>query len=333
MLVYCIMSLLDELEISVDFTKIKINDDKLESLASSLIQLKKNQKGLEWIDDDYWLPKKESDEAVSQFITLGNSINFKYWTKNEKIVYCAGKKGGIQARGAMYMWRCLLTCHNNQIFDILDAKKLSKITFEKFKEIFQDDSGNDVLPSLQIRHQNWIDLATKLEHSFNGKTLNIIKECNSSLIKFTNSFRKFKAFDDPMSKMIMVNAIMHQGRGLIKFDKPIIPGMDYQLLKQLLRQGVINAPSDIEEKIKNYKILDNKDAMELRKAGLFVLHKIMNKTEISGDYIDNMIWGNRTKCEDEKPVCVTSREEECPFHKFCSKKTELMIPLEDTRYY
>ncbi|EPA06518.1 iron-sulfur cluster loop containing protein, partial [Candidatus Nitrosarchaeum limnium] len=258
----------------------------------------------------------------------------KYWSKhNQRLVYCAGKKDGIQSRGAMYMWRCLLTCYNKKTFDILDTKKLSKITLEEFRTIFQDDSGNDVLPELEKRHKNWLDLATKLNDLFEGKTLNIIKSCNNSLIKFTNSFRQFKAFDDPLSKMIMVNAIMHQGRGLIKFEQPIIPGMDYQLLKQLLRQGVIVAPADIEEKIKNYELLDNNEAMELRKAGLFALHEIMNQTSIPGDYIDNMIWGNRTKCEDEEPICMISKEEECPFHKFCSKKTELMIPLEDTRYY
>lgn len=329
------MTLIDDLGIDVNFSsKIKINSDKLNSLSSSLTELKQTQKGFDWINNDFWLPKTESKESVSQFFTLGNSINFKYWSKNNSdLNYSSGKKGRIDARGAMYMWRCLKTCHDSQTFDILDSKKLSKITFDEFKQIFQDDSGNDVLPLLKERHQNWIDLAIKLNEFWDGKTINLIKYCKNSLIEFTKSMKKFRAFDDPICKMIMVNAIMHQGRGLVTFEQPILPGIDYQILKQLLRQGVIVTDTDIETKLENYELLDSSDALDIRKAGLYVLFEVMKKTGISGDYVDNMIWGNRTKCEEENPVCMISRETECPFHKFCDKKTELLIPLEETRFY
>lgn len=329
------MDLINELGIDIDFSsKIKIDSSKLDSLSFSLSELKQTQKGFDWVNDDFWLPKPASDESVSQFFTLGNSINFKYWSKNNSdLNYCTGEKGGISTRGAMYMWRCLKTCHDSETFDILDSKKLSKITFNEFTKIFQDDSGNNVLPLLKERHQNWVDLATKLNESWDGKTINLIKHCNNSLIEFTKLLKKFRAFDDPICKMIMVNAIMHQGRGLVTFDQHIIPGIDYQILKQLLRQGVIVTDANIKTKLENYELLDSSEALDIRKAGLYVLFEVMKQTGISGDYVDNMIWGNRTKCEEENPVCMISKENECPFHKFCDKKTGLLIPLENTRYY
>ncbi|EPA04431.1 hypothetical protein, partial [Candidatus Nitrosarchaeum limnium] len=67
---------LEELGIGINFTKIKVDTSKLESLASSLVELKVKHKGFDWVDDNYWLSKKEPDESVSQFFTLGNSINF-----------------------------------------------------------------------------------------------------------------------------------------------------------------------------------------------------------------------------------------------------------------
>ncbi|EIJ65746.1 hypothetical protein BD31_I0845 [Candidatus Nitrosopumilus salaria BD31] len=328
------MTLLDDLGINVEFSpKFQVNESKVELLSSSLLELSQTHKGYDWIDDNFWLPKTESDEFVSQFFTLGNSINFKYWSKNNsELIYSSGKKSGIDARGAMYMWRCLKTCVDSGTFDILDSKKLSEITFDEFRKIFQDDSRNDVLPLLEERHRNWIDLATKLNDCWDGNMINLLHHCKNSLVEFTKSLKTFRAFDDPICKMIMVNAIMHQGRGLVTFDQPIIPGIDYQILKQLLRLGVITTNSEIENKLEHYHLLDNSDALDIRKAGLSALFEIMEKTKLPGDYIDNMIWGNRTKCEENNPICLTD-ETACPFHKFCDKKTRLLIPLEDTRYY
>jgi hypothetical protein len=62
--------------------------------------------------------------------------------------------------------------------------------------------------------------------------------------------------------MIMVNALMHHQRGIIITfsDQIIIPGMDYQIVKQLLlRQGVIVPNSEIATKLANYELLTDSE--------------------------------------------------------------------------
>jgi hypothetical protein len=127
---------------------------------------------------------------------------------------------------------------------------------------------------------------------------------------------------------------MHEQRGIYKFSESILPGMDYQILKQLLRQGILVPTKKVSKKISNYEILTNDEAMDLCKSGLLSLIQIMDVTKIEGHVIDNLIWNNRKKCEDENPVCqIPGRETECPFLDFCEKKTNFLIPLERTRHY
>lgn len=328
------MNVANKLGIDLDFAPVKINSEKLTSLQNVIVKLK-NSKPTTWENDKYWPDKKMGREIVSQFFTLGNSINFKYWEKNgNSLRYCHGKKGGSDERGALYMWRCLKLCIDNSIYDILDAGKLTKIELADLKKIFEDDNGNDVLPGLNERLANWKDLGQKLKQNWNGKTINIIDKSNNSIIEFVKFLREFRAFDDPLCKMIMVNALMHQERGIVKFNELMMPGIDYQIVKQLLRQGVIISEENIVSKLHNYQILTNEEASQLRKASLFALMKIVEDTGIGGHIVDNLIWLNRNNCEDEKPVCaIPGKERECPFLDFCNKKTKILIPLEETRYY
>jgi hypothetical protein len=126
----------------------------------------------------------------------------------------------------------------------------------------------------------------------------------------------------------MVNAIMHQGRGIRKFDRPIFPGIDYQLLKQQMRIGIVVPNKTLAKKLIQGTLLGHKEARELRNAGLSSFLHLMQKTSIPGDVIDNMWWNNRQICTDSKPSC-----EKCLFRKVCEKKTPFGIPLEMTRHY
>ncbi len=327
------MNIANKLGINLDYGPVKINSDKL-TLLQNTIKLKSSQPTT-WENDNYWPNKKMGRETVSQFFTIGNSINFKYWEKNGKSIrYCHGKKGGNNERGALYMWRSLKLCLDNNSYDILDAKELAKIELADFKKIFEDDDGNDVLPDLNERLANWKDLGQKLEQYWNGKTISIIEKSSNSIIQFVKFLREFRAFDDPLCKMIMVNALMHQERGIVKFNELMMPGIDYQIVKQLLRQGIIIPEEKTVNKLCNYQILTNEEALQLRKASLFALMKIVDDTGIGGHIVDNLIWLNRNNCEDGKPVCkIPGKERECPFLDFCDKRIEILIPLEETRYY
>jgi Potential Queuosine, Q, salvage protein family len=313
----------------------KIDNNKLDMLQKELSKLTREIPPNSWLDSRYWPGSECSQEVISQYFTLGNSINFMYWSPDKNAIkYAHGKKGGIEARGAMYMWRSLKQCVDNNTYPLLDARQLSKIKLEDMRLIFRDDDGRDVLPELEERLLNWQDLGYKLSEYWKGKTINILKKCNDSLYYFIQFFRQFRAFDDPLSKMIMVNALMHTQRGISNFKESIMPGMDYQILKQLLRQGVLIPNTQVANKISKYEILTKDEALDLRKGGLRSLLRIMDQTGIAGHIIDNLIWNNRNKCEDKTPVCmIPGREKECPFLNFCEKKTEMFIPLEKTRLY
>ena len=287
-------------------------------------------KPLAWKDANYWPDDTEGVSTVSQFFAVGNSINFRYWWIDDKgeFNYSQGKKSGSMERGAKYMWRSLRMCQKSNLFPLLNAKKLSTITLEDVRRIFRDDEGRDVMPALKERMLNWRDLGNKLVEYWDGQFHNLVKEAGDSLFDFVEYSRQFRAFDDPLCKMVMVNAIMHQGRGIAKFHDGIFPGIDYQLLKQQMRIGIIVPKRDLKKKLVHTKLLGRKEARELRNAGLRSFLHIMEKTSIPGDIVDNIWWTNRKKCAALKPEC-----EKCLFNDVCKKKTEYGIPLEATRYY
>jgi len=327
------MRMLEKLYLRLSFGKVADLDyDVLDQVCKLLNKIKDQCKytPLDWRDEDYWPSDKEGFSTVSQFFAVGNAINFRYWWIDGRGIhrYCEGIKGKSRERGAYYMWKALRLCQKSGMVSILDAKKLSKISLNEIKQIFRDDEGCDVMPALKERQRNWRDLGHKLLEYWDGQFYNLVKEASSSLLDFVRYSRQFRAFDDPLCKMVMVNAIMHQGRGIVKFDDPIFPGIDYQLLKQQMRLGIVVPKEKLAKKLILRGMLTLDEARELRNAGLCSFLHIMEKTSILGDIIDNIWWTNKRKCLDVQPLC-----EECLFSEVCKKKTEYGIPLEVTRYY
>lgn len=317
----------------MNFGKLVDIDYNVLDNVCSLLSKKLNPKSyrpFDWRNDKYWLDDAEDPLKVSQFFAIGNAINFRYWSINEagKYVHCQGKKGGSSERGARYMWRSLKICCDNGMFPILEAEKLANITLDEMRQIIQDDEGNDVMPALQERLRNWKNLGYKLFEYWNGEFYNLVQETKGSLFDFIQLSRQFRAFDDPLCKMTMVNAIMHQGRGIIKFDMPIFPAIDYQLLKQQMRIGILTLKERISKKIIYKELLTSSEARELRNAGLTAFMYMIEKTSLPGDLIDNTWWMNKKVCQTEKPFC-----EKCLFNTVCLKKADYWIPLEITRYY
>ncbi len=327
------MKVLEELHLRLTFGKmVDLNYNVLDQVCKLLSKIKDQHKyePLDWRDECHWPDDREDMSTVSQFFVVGNAINFRYWWINDRGVYryCQGMKGKSRERGAYYMWRALRLCQKNGVVPILNAKKLSKISLNEMKQIFRDDEDRDVMPALKERQKNWRDLGYKLLEYWDGQFYNLVKETQNSLFEFVRYSRQFRAFDDPLCKMVMVNAIMHQGRGIVKFDSPIFPGIDYQLLKQQMRIGIVVPKGKLMKKLIRKEILTHGETRELRNAGLRSFLHIMEKTSIPGDVIDNLWWMNKRKCLDLQPLC-----EGCLFSDVCTKKTEYGIPLELTRYY
>lgn len=210
----------------------------------------------------------------------------------------------------------------------LDAGMLAKMTLEEMARIFRSDSGKDVMPHLEERLRNWNNLGSRLLGDWSGNSYNMISECQGSLLRFVELSRAFRAFDDPLFKLTMVNAIMHKGRGLARFSEDVFPGIDYQLTKQLLRQGVVVPPDAIARKVMTLGILTYEEGLALRQAILCAFVSLAEYGSISGEVIDNAFWQNREICQDEDPQC-----HRCPFASVCAKDIRFKIQLEETRYY
>jgi len=330
---------MNKLRLNLEFGKHVELDYKLLDKICNLMSKEdvfKSYKPHSWEDPRYWLEDTKGERDVSQYFTLGNAINFRYWWKeqNGRIRHCQGIKGGMNVNGALYMWRSLKTCYDQETFPILDAHKLSKLSLKDFKKIFQDDNGKVPMPLCKERIKNWRDLGRKLCEYWSGDFYNLVKETKNSLYNFVQYSRQFRAFDDPLCKMTMVNAIFHQGRGITRFKESIFPGIDYQLIKQQLRIGILIPKGNVRNKLINEELLSEKEARELRNACLKAFIYIMKKTRIAGDVIDNKWWFNRKNCKDENPVCKNSETiNACLFSKVCKKRTRYKSPLENTRYY
>jgi hypothetical protein len=288
-----------------------------------------------WDNPLFWNIKDSTDKQ-SQYFAIGNSINFRYWTFSEqRIIHLKGKKRGEDFKGSNYMWRCLRLCLQTKQYPLLNATFLANITEDQFDNIFSTDFGdNPLCVGKEIRLNNLRDLGSKLLSTWKGSFIEVIKTAGDSLVEFCRLSSKFIAFDDPLYKLTMVNAILHLGSGIAKFKDEPLPGIDYQLLKQLLRIGILLPNTDITAKLKNKKLLNSDEAYELRRMALKIFVIMSEKTGISGEILDNKFWWNRIKCQDVNPVCVDPQSAvECPFYSVCSRKLEFTIPLEITRYY
>jgi hypothetical protein len=330
--------LIRDLRIRLDFGElVKIDETKTRQLAEFVKtnDIFREYKPYDWSDYDYWLPNSEGEKEVSQFFALGNAINFRYWNlENGTFTYWNGKKRGIPVRGARFMWRSLKTAYDNEKLNIFDVGKLAKLKSGQLSEIFCDDQGKNPIPHLEERSKNWSDLGLKLYEYWDGEFYNVIKESKGSLKKFVQLSRQFRAFDDPLCKMTMVNSILHSGRGLVNFQEKVIPGIDYQLMKENLRIGVLKPDDEIADKIRNMDLLEEHEARELRNACLQVFLDVMQNADVDGEILDNRWWLNSKYCTDDSPVCQNPENAgKCIFLDICEKNADFRIPLENTRYY
>lgn len=276
------------------------------------------------------------ESSRSQFLSVGNAINFRYWHRqNRQVIRSEGSKAGMPFRGSDYMWRCLRLAADEDRFPILDASFLARIGDEEFDAIFSDDQGKVPLtPGRDERILNLRDLGTKLSDLWRGDLWNLLMACSGSLIQFVKHSAQFRAYDDPCYKLTMVNAILHEGSDLVVWDADPLPGIDYHLLKQLLRIGLLRPLPALQQKLVQAQFLLPTESFELRRVALKSLLDISDRTGIPGDILDNRFFANRVKCDDTWPVCVSPETaHQCPFYGACEQHLDYGIPLELTRYY
>jgi Potential Queuosine, Q, salvage protein family len=312
-----------------------IDYPRLESVAEHLMSRRDfvESTPATWDDTLFW-NAEDSPEARSQMFAIGNSINFRFWQLvDDHMAPAGGTLDGIYFRGAMYMWRSLRRSLTR--LPVLDAGFLAELTDADFDALFTDDFGENPLAiARDERIRNLRDLGAELRKSWGGSFYNLVGASCGSLVSFARFSRTIRAFDDPLSKLTMVNAIMHSGSGVYTFADRPIPAIDYHLLRQALRQGLITPCPDLTEKLRGERLLEADEAYELRRTALSALLDVAELTGIDGEILDNRYWLNRTNCTDIDPVCTDPRKaERCPFVAVCAQETGFSLPLELTRYY
>jgi Potential Queuosine, Q, salvage protein family len=288
-----------------------------------------------WDDDQFW---NVDDRPVlrSQFFAIGNSINFRFWTLEDgRMLPAAGTLFGESYQGAMYMWRALRLALDATGGDLLKADFLQTLSDADFDRIFTDDTGHNPLAvARDDRIANLRDLGEKLSNRWDGRFFNLVESTNRSLVEFAQLSRHFRAFDDPMRKLTMLNAILHSGSRVYEFADEPLPAIDYHLLKQVLRQGLVRPNPWLARQLANSELLSTEDAAELRRLALVALVAIAERTGLSGEVLDNKLWLNRVNCIDPDPVCLDpALAHRCPFFGACLQFVEFERPLELTRYY
>jgi Potential Queuosine, Q, salvage protein family len=312
-----------------------INKSRLLQVADLLSSTEGFVTPAKWDDPTFWNIEASVPER-SQYFTIGNSINFRFWSLDgDRLIGAAGPIDGQVFRGSLYMWRCLRRCVDQQTYPLLNSEFLAQITESQFDRIFADDLGrNPLLIGRQDRILNLRDLGQRLTDDWNGVFYNVLEASEGSLVRFARFSAAFRAFDDPLHKLTMVNAILHSGSNVFTFRDEVLPGIDYELLKQLLRQGIIRPPRDVEIKLMSFELLSAAEAFEMRRMALAALVEVSELTGIIGEVLDNRYWWNRLRCTESAPVCERPDEAaSCPFWGACEQLVRLHRPLELTRYY
>lgn len=282
-----------------------------------------------WDDPAFW-PVEAEHEVRSQLLAVGNVLNFRFWKRSADGVVqpVGGHIEGEWFTGSMYLWRRLRIAHASGV-PVANPEFLAQVDHSSLTDIFADDEGvNPLEVGREDRIANLRDLgATLLEH-WGGNFSNVVEESKGSVPAFVRLSRRFRAFDDPMAKLTFVNALMHQGSGLAQFEGPLLPAIDYQLLKQLLRQGLLIPDEALRAKLCSRTYLDGPESLELRFAAMEALLAAGTMAGLSGDVVDNIIWRNRETCSDSMPQC-----DSCPFRSFCEQDIGIPRPLQRTRWF
>lgn len=311
--------------------RVSIHPDAVVDLARILVSAAESE-GREpyaWDDPKFW-PVEDDAATRSQLLAVGNAMNFRFWRRSSDgiITPMSGALQGEVLTGSMYLWRKLRLALNEGV-PLSDAQYLGSMDPDTFEALFSDDKGfNPLGEGVEDRVANLRDLGQQLTCHWGGEFSNVVAASHQSLPAYMQFSRRFRAFDDSVGKLALVNALMLRGSGLASFHQPLLPAIDYQLLKQLLRQGVIVPEVALSNKLRRLQYLNDNEALQLRSAALEALLLCCEASGLPGDVVDNRLWRNRTICIDVEPACVS-----CIFNTFCVKDASFQRPLHLTRHY
>lgn len=312
-----------------------INKKQVHEFEQKIIvpYIKISPKMFNFVDPKFYIDPSCPIEDQVQYFLIMNAINFRYWSgQEESFDYAQGMKRDEVFRGSSYMVRCLkLWLDANP--KLLSAEYLQNLPFEEFQAAFADDRKNNILPDLEQRLLNLHDLGDRLTNIKGGKFATILFDIGKTtddhhvnMDYYLPIIQQFRAYDDPLAKLAMVNAIVLQMRGLAHFSD-IWPGIDYHLCNMLFRLGILECTIQLQHDLETRTPISPETAMIIRQHALFVFLHMMKNTKISGEQLDQLFYQNKA-CR--VPVLCNL----CPFRGVCIQRIGFQFMLElNTRYY
>ncbi|MDI6806256.1 MAG: queuosine salvage family protein [Candidatus Aenigmarchaeota archaeon] len=267
-------------------------------------------------------------EKVVDFFFIGNSINFKYWMKEDGIETFETYYKGIQA-SAFGMWGCLKRALDNKI-PVLDANFLAELSRSAAAKIFR---GNVEIPMLDERVKILNEVGRALLEKYDGHFYNLVEETNKRAFSeddekgivdlLVNNFPSFNDISPYKTHVLKFYKRAQLTVGMLydklreKFEIKDVDELtvfaDYQLPRSLRRLGVIKCVDSLERKILNKELIekDSKEEQEIRANTIYacdLLVKEINKyrkPKINALHLDYKLWSDAEFGEWKEPYHLT----------------------------
>jgi hypothetical protein len=223
-------------------------------------------------------------EKAIHFLLGLNSINYKYWSNEEKFVRYEhnGQVGALAAFEGF-----------TQLFFNLDDAYL--INYDIMKQYFGDipEMGSRIDILRESFHSKHMHLATQL-------ILNAIDN-GSMTVKTASEVAKImpQSFEDPYLKKIQLALYEMAILANTNHNKQVVYDLtvaaDYQLPKVLEALGVLNYSQELSEKIEHGipLISNGHEELAIRAATILSCEKIIHMHPISVSYLDRWLWLQR----------------------------------------
>lgn len=277
---------------------VTINYEAINQLLSTKIP-----KGKYWGESNAFGFMDLPVNKIVNYLLLYQAIDFGFWGEKKWSIATSENTIIDGSYALMYIF-----IKNIDLFT--DFKKLEKISFAEFQELFK---GNNNLPLLKERYDIIVSVARTVNEKMNSDFYNYIKDITDDRVLMDiiiNNFSTFKDERNYMGKIVyyyklaslLVSDIMHvrnikEGKS---FDYSHIAGCtDYKIPQILRNLGLIEFSKELADLVDNKILIEEGSSyeVEIRASAIVVINYIKEKTELCGMEINDFLW---LKSQSEK---------------------------------
>ncbi|KAK7101900.1 queuosine 5'-phosphate N-glycosylase/hydrolase-like isoform X2 [Littorina saxatilis] len=229
------------------------------------------------------LNPKTSDKAAVDWVFLADTLNFSFWSEDERKKYMVKYKGGEHTG----YWS-LCAAMNRAIDEgipIMDPNYYATISHNDFMKVFRSDSDHDI-PLIDKRIEIMQEAGKVLLKKYTGSFVNCIEECDKSAQKLLQLIvRDFPSYRDVVSyngkqlgilkrAQILIADVWGacEGKGLGEFTDidTITMFADYRIPQALVYFGAMKYSESLMEKLKKDTRMENGDRLEVEIRGVSI---------------------------------------------------------------